>query len=79
MAIPATRPQDPQRPFPYREEEVRYTNAAQRIRIGGTLTLPKGKGPFPAVLLITGSGPQDRNELLMDETFSAAPMKRARW
>ncbi len=61
-AIPPNRPQDPQRPFPYREEEVGYDNEAQRIRLGGTLTLPPGTGPFPAALLVTGSGLQDRNE-----------------
>jgi pimeloyl-ACP methyl ester carboxylesterase len=56
------RPQEPHKPYPYREEEVSYANTAAGIKLGGTLTLPKGAGPFPAVLLITGSGQQDRNE-----------------
>lgn len=59
------RPQTPRRPFPYDEEEVIYENTTDHVRISGTLTLPHGAGPFPAVLLITGSGPQDRNESLM--------------
>jgi hypothetical protein len=35
------------------------------VTLAGTLTLPAGKGPHPAVVLITGSGPQDRDETLM--------------
>jgi uncharacterized protein len=58
-------PQNPVRPYPYREEEVRYDNKAQRVTLAATLTIPQGKGPFPAVLLITGSGPQDRDESLL--------------
>lgn len=56
------RPQHPTKPFPYREEEVSYENTAGVARLGGALTLPRGDGPFPAVLLITGSGSQDRDE-----------------
>jgi hypothetical protein len=59
------RPQNPLRPYPYRDEEVAYGNKAQGIHLAATLTIPKGSGPFPAVLLITGSGPQDRDESLM--------------
>lgn len=59
------RPQEPQKPYPYQEEEVTYPNEKAGITLAGTLTLPKGKGPFPAVILISGSGPQDRNETLM--------------
>ncbi len=57
------RPQEPKPPFPYREEEVAYENGA--VGLAGTLTLPPGEGPFPAALLITGSGPQDRDEALV--------------
>ena len=56
------RPQDPVKPYPYQEQEVAYENKTAGIRLAATLTIPKGKGPFPAVLLIPGSGPQDRNE-----------------
>ena len=59
------RPQMPKKPYPYREEEVAYENGAAKIKLAGTLTLPKSERPTPAVLLITGSGPQDRDESLM--------------
>jgi pimeloyl-ACP methyl ester carboxylesterase len=55
------RPQEPTRPLPYREEEVAY-DSAPGVRLAATLTVPQGRGPFPAVVLITGSGPQDRDE-----------------
>jgi pimeloyl-ACP methyl ester carboxylesterase len=62
-AIPVrVAPQTPQPPYPYREEEVAYENPAAHILISGALTLPRGRGPFPAVLLIGGSGHTDRNE-----------------
>ena len=59
------RPQNPVKPYPYREEEVTFTNKAAGNTLAATLTVPPGKGPFPAVLLITGSGPHDRDESLM--------------
>jgi pimeloyl-ACP methyl ester carboxylesterase len=60
------RPQTPAAPFPYRDEEVGYDNPQRPgVHLAGTLTVPEGRGPFPAVLLITGSGAQDRNETLM--------------
>ncbi len=59
------RPQEPKKPYPYDEIEVSYENAAQKIKLAGTLTVPKEGRPAPAVLLLTGSGPQDRDESLM--------------
>ncbi len=59
------RPQDPVRPYPYDEQEVKYENRQQNVTLAGTLTLPRTAGPFAAVLLITGSGPQDRDETLL--------------
>lgn len=59
------RPQTPQPPFPYISEEVQFRNEAAGIMLAGTLTIPEGDGPFPAVVLVTGSGPQDRDESLM--------------
>jgi uncharacterized protein len=59
------RPQVPKKPYPYREEEVTYANRTQNVTLAATFTIPQGKGPFPAVLLITGSGPQDRDESLL--------------
>ncbi len=61
-AVNGQRPQEPKPPYPYYEEEVFFLNEKHRIRLAGTLTLPQSEGPFPAVVLITGSGPQDRNE-----------------
>lgn len=55
------RPQEPHPPYPYREEEVTFDGPAG-IKIAGTLTLPQGRGPFPAVILVLGSGPYDRDE-----------------
>lgn len=60
------RPQTPKPPFPYRAEEVSYRNPASGLKLAGTLTLPEGAGPFPAVVLITGSGTQDRDETIFD-------------
>lgn len=57
-----SRPQDPKKPYPYDEEEVSYRNEKDNIKIAGTFTVPRGGGRHPAVLLITGSGAQDRDE-----------------
>ena len=59
------RPQDPEEPLPYHTEDVAFENPDGGHRLAGTLTRPEGPGPFPAVVLISGSGPQDRNEALM--------------
>ncbi len=58
------RPQTPVPPYPYREEEVAYESLAPGIRLTGTLTIPPGNGPFPAIILISGSGAQDRDETI---------------
>ena len=55
------RPQEPQPPFPYVVEEVVFRNPQEGFSLAGTLTKPEGPGPFPAAVLITGSGPQDRD------------------
>ena len=59
------RPQEPHPPFPYRAEEVTYENKAAPAKFAGTLTIPRGTGPYPVVLLLTGSGQQDRDEKLL--------------
>ena len=59
------RPQNPVKPYPYHDEDVSYENKAQNVTLAATLTIPRGKGPFPGVVLITGSGPQDRDEALL--------------
>ena len=58
----ASRPQDPKPPYPYDAEDVSYENKG--VHLAGTLTLPRGQGPFPAAVMITGSGPQDRDETI---------------
>jgi len=58
------RPQLPRPPFPYRSEEV-VVESVPGVTLAGTLTLPAGDGPHPAVLLVSGSGPQDRDETLL--------------
>lgn len=62
----AKRPQAPKPPFPYESQGVTFPNAGANIELAGTLTLPKGNGPFPAVVLVSGSGPQDRDETLFE-------------
>ncbi len=59
------RPQEPVKPYPYYSEEVTFQNSKANITLAGTLTLPKKEGSFPVVVLITGSGPQNRDEELM--------------
>ena len=57
------RPQDPVKPYPYLEENVTFRNESANIELAGTLTIPSGANQtFPVVILISGSGPQDRNE-----------------
>lgn len=58
---PLKRPQEPRPPFPYQTEEIQFDNRTDKVTLAGTLTVPKGRGPFPALVLITGSGPHDRD------------------
>jgi len=58
------RPQEPKPPFPYDVMEVSYANGAGKAKFVGTLTRPHIPGPLPAMLLITGSGSQNRDEEL---------------
>jgi uncharacterized protein len=64
-ALLPKRPQEPTPPFPYASEDVTYSNPSAGVSLAGTLTLPTGAGPHPVVVLISGSGPQDRDESLM--------------
>lgn len=58
----AERPQEPKTPFPYYTEEVTFENKIDKNVLSGTLSLPSKEGKFPAVILITGSGPENRDE-----------------
>jgi uncharacterized protein len=64
VVVSGQRLQEPKPPYAYYEQEVFFLNEKHRIRLAGTLTLPQHEGPVPAVVLITGSGPQDRNEAM---------------
>jgi len=66
LKVPFTvnRIQEPKPPFPYTSEEVTFINDKFNNKLSGTLTIPSGKGPFKTVILISGSGPQNRNEEL---------------
>lgn len=55
------RPQDPVKPYGYQAEDITFKNEEAGITLAGTLTLPEQSGPFPAVVLISGSGPQNRD------------------
>ena len=61
-AFVINRPQEPKPPYTYNEEEVVFENKKDKIKLAGTLTYPKTNAEFPAVVMITGSGPEDRNE-----------------
>lgn len=64
------RPQTPKPPFDYKVEDVTFDNPLEKgVSLTGTLTLPRGKGPFPAAILISGSGANDRD----DTTFGHKP------
>ena len=66
---PIARPQEPKPPFPYISEDVAFANKTAGITLAGTLTMPSTGSNFTAVILITGSGAQDRNE----EVFGHKP------
>lgn len=60
------RPQEPKPPFPYDSEDVEFANPkAEGVKLSGTLTLPRGGKSLPVAILISGSGPQDRDETVM--------------
>src|SRR5690606_25218021 len=61
IGLEPRRPQEPQPPFDYDEIETSFANTSGQLKLEGTITKPKGAGPFPALVLISGSGPQNRN------------------
>lgn len=65
------RSQEPIKPYPYDTLAVRIPNKIDGIDLAGTITFPKGEGKYPAVILVSGSGPQDRDESL----FGHKPFK----
>ena len=61
----ANRPQEPMPPYPYLVKEIYFTQSPEGFSLAGTITRPTGEGPFPAVVLISGSGSQNRDEEIM--------------
>ncbi len=59
--LASNRPQEPSFPYPYKAEDVIFHNMNDNVQLAGTLTLPQGDGPFPAVILLHGSAPLDRD------------------
>lgn len=62
-SVVRNRPQNPQPPFPYETKEVLFGGLDNTL--AGTLTLPEGNNDVPVVVLVSGSGPQNRDEELM--------------
>lgn len=68
--VETKRPQDPTKPYPYYTEDVKFINTKENIQLAGTLSLPKKEGKFPTVILISGSGQQNRDsEILGHKPF----------
>tara|TARA_R110000868_G_scaffold46609_10_gene153795 strand:+ start:328 stop:1425 length:1098 start_codon:yes stop_codon:yes gene_type:complete len=68
----ANRPQEPKGPFNYSSENIHFTNyKADSIKLAGTLTIPENKEKPPVAILVSGSGPQNRNSEL--KPFNHSP------
>ena len=63
---PVARPQEPKPPYPYISEDLTFENKSAGISLAGTLTMPSTGANFTTVILITGSGAQNRNEEIME-------------
>jgi uncharacterized protein len=59
------KPQEPSKPYPYYTEDVVFNNEKDKLTLAGTLSLPTKEGNYPVVVLISGSGPQNRDEELL--------------
>jgi len=62
---PPARPQEPGEDVPYEVQDVTFTGA-DGTRLAGTITKPRGAGPFPGVVLVSGAGPHDRDGSFMN-------------
>lgn len=65
------RPQTPKPPFSYKSEDIIYSNADKTLSYGATITIPEGAGHFPAAVMITGSGVQNRDEDILGHKLFA--------
>jgi len=70
-SVEINRPQTPKPPFPYHAENIYFDNAKAGIRLAGTFTFPEAGGKFPAVVLISGSGAQNRDEEIFEHHLFA--------
>jgi len=59
------RPQEPEPPFPYTTTDITFRNVQDDVTLAGTLSIPEGEGPHPGVVLVSGSGPQNRDAEVM--------------
>lgn len=57
--------QEPKKPYPYLSEDIKFENKKESFFLAGTLTIPSQTGEFPAVILVSGSGSQDRDESIL--------------
>lgn len=62
----ANRVQQPKEPYNYISQNITFFNEKDSITLAGTLTLPNEQGKFPAVVLVSGSGPQNRDSQIFD-------------
>lgn len=60
--VVALKPQTPVPPYSYNVEDILVTTSDPTVALGGTLTVPFGEGPFPAVILLSVAGPNDRDQ-----------------
>lgn len=65
-SVAVVRSQNPAKPYPYLSKDVKIKNKSAKVALAATLSMPAGKGPFPAAVLISGSGPQNRNSEVFD-------------
>lgn len=65
LASNLSRPQNPIKPYPYDSEDITFENKKSNISLSGTLTKPKQGGAFPCIILISGSGAQNRDEEIL--------------
>src|SRR5690606_7672825 len=61
-----SRPQEPKEPFGYNSEDIFFHNLEDSVMLAGTFTYPQVGSNFPSIILISGSGPQDRNSELVE-------------
>ncbi|MFN7172403.1 MAG: alpha/beta hydrolase family protein [Fimbriimonadaceae bacterium] len=59
------REQEPKPPFPYTSKDVEFPGGTEGVTLHGTIVIPEGEGPFPGVALVSGTGPQDRDAMIM--------------